>query len=150
MSPEYAIDGQFSVKSDVYSFGVILIEIVSGKKNRLFDHADHSLNLLGHAWRSYNEDKLLGLIDEVLLDSSNQMELFRVIQIGLLCVQEDPNDRPFMSEVLLMLSSKMQLPRPKKPGFFMERTFQDTDHLLDDSKFSSCNRSAITSLLPRQ
>ncbi|WOH07335.1 hypothetical protein DCAR_0726765 [Daucus carota subsp. sativus] len=78
------------------------------------------------------------------------MELFRVIQIGLLCVQEDPIDRPFMSEVLLMLSSKMQLPRPKKPGFFMERTFQDMDHLLDDSKFSSCNRSAITSLLPRQ
>nr|XP_017216802.1 PREDICTED: uncharacterized protein LOC108194362 [Daucus carota subsp. sativus] len=150
MSPEYASDGQFSVKSDVYSFGVILMEIVSGKKNRLFDHADQSLNLLGHAWRSYNEDKLLGLIDEVLLDSSNQMELFRVIQIGLLCVQEDPNDRPFMSEVLLMLSSKMQLPRPKKPGFFMERTFQDTDHLLDDFKFSSCNRSAITSLLPRQ
>ena len=48
MSPEYASDGQFSVKSDVYSFGVILMEIVSGKKNRLFDHADQSLNLLGH------------------------------------------------------------------------------------------------------
>ena len=48
MSPEYAGDGQFSVKSDVYSFGVLLIEIVSGIKNRLFSHSDHSLNLLGH------------------------------------------------------------------------------------------------------
>ena len=48
MSPEYAIDGQFSVKSDVYSFGVLLVEIVSGVKNRLFSHPDHSLNLLGH------------------------------------------------------------------------------------------------------
>ena len=48
MSPEYAIDGQFSIKSDVYSFGVLLIEIVSGVKNRLFSHPDHSLNLLGH------------------------------------------------------------------------------------------------------
>ena len=48
MSPEYAIDGQFSVKSDVYSFGVLLIEIVSGMKNRLFFHPGHSLNLLGH------------------------------------------------------------------------------------------------------
>ncbi|KAK1355492.1 hypothetical protein POM88_048748 [Heracleum sosnowskyi] len=28
MSPEYAIDRQFSVKSDVYSFGVLLIELV--------------------------------------------------------------------------------------------------------------------------
>ena len=48
MSPEYAIDGQFSVKSDVYSFGVLLIEIITGVKNRLFSHPDHSLNLLGH------------------------------------------------------------------------------------------------------
>ena len=28
--------GHFSVKSDVYSFGVILLEIVSGQKNRFF------------------------------------------------------------------------------------------------------------------
>ena len=48
MSPEYAIDGQFSVKSDVYSFGVLLVEIASGLKNRLFNHPDHSFNLLGH------------------------------------------------------------------------------------------------------
>ena len=36
MSPEYVIDGHFSVKSDVFSFGVVLLEIVSGKKNRGF------------------------------------------------------------------------------------------------------------------
>ena len=48
MSPEYAIDGIFSTKSDVYSFGVLLIEIMTGKKNRLFSHPDHSLNLIGH------------------------------------------------------------------------------------------------------
>lgn len=48
MPPEYAIDGLFSIKSDVYSFGVLVIEIISGKKNRLFNDLDHSLNLLGH------------------------------------------------------------------------------------------------------
>ena len=48
MSPEYAIDGKFSVKSDVFSFGVLLLEIVSSKKNRGFCHPDHHHNLLGH------------------------------------------------------------------------------------------------------
>ena len=48
MSPEYAMDGAFSIKSDVYSFGVLVIEIVSGKKNRFFSHPDHNLNLMGH------------------------------------------------------------------------------------------------------
>lgn len=48
MAPEYAVDGIFSVKSDVFSFGVLVLEILSGKKNRGFYHPDHDLNLLGH------------------------------------------------------------------------------------------------------
>jgi serine/threonine protein kinase len=32
MSPEYALEGVFSVKSDVYSFGVLVLEIVNGSK----------------------------------------------------------------------------------------------------------------------
>ncbi|KAL5548118.1 hypothetical protein UlMin_003349, partial [Ulmus minor] len=48
MSPEYAIDGKFSVKSDVFSFGVVLLEIICGKRNRGFSHSDHHHNLLGH------------------------------------------------------------------------------------------------------
>ena len=48
ISPEYAANGLFSVKSDVFSFGVMVLEIVSGKKNRGFTHQDHHDNLLGH------------------------------------------------------------------------------------------------------
>lgn len=48
MSPEYAIDGKFSVKSDVFSLGVLLLEIMSGQKNRKFHHPDHHHTLLGH------------------------------------------------------------------------------------------------------
>ncbi|KAK6934350.1 Serine-threonine/tyrosine-protein kinase, catalytic domain [Dillenia turbinata] len=42
MSPEYAMEGIFSVKSDVYSFGVLLIEIVTSKRNGGFHHAEMS------------------------------------------------------------------------------------------------------------
>ncbi|KAL8097698.1 G-type lectin S-receptor-like serine/threonine-protein kinase At4g27290 [Apium graveolens] len=121
MPPEYAIDGLFSTKSDVYSFGVLLLEIISGKKNRGFRHPDHDRNLLGHVWKSYKADKLLDIADKMLLDSSNETEVFRVIIIGLLCVQEFPEDRPNMSSVVLMLTSKIALPNPKKPGFCSER-----------------------------
>ncbi|KDO43079.1 hypothetical protein CISIN_1g0405322mg, partial [Citrus sinensis] len=47
MSPEYALEGIFSIKSDVFSFGVLLLEIVSGKKNTGLYRTD-SLNLLGY------------------------------------------------------------------------------------------------------
>ena len=45
MSPEYAMEGVFSIKSDVYSFGVLMLEIVSGRKNNSFYHVDYTLNL---------------------------------------------------------------------------------------------------------
>lgn len=48
MAPEYAMDGVFSVKSDVFSFGVLLLEIISGRRNRgVYSYSNH-LNLLGH------------------------------------------------------------------------------------------------------
>ena len=48
MSPEYAMQGLFSIKSDVYSFGVLLLEIITGKKNSTYDHDDPSLTLIEH------------------------------------------------------------------------------------------------------
>ncbi|KAK1392358.1 G-type lectin S-receptor-like serine/threonine-protein kinase SD1-1 [Heracleum sosnowskyi] len=142
MSPEYAIEGEFSVKSDVYSFGVLAIEIVTGKRNRFFNHPGHNLNLIGHAWTCYNEDKLLELIDTPIQESSEQYEMRRVILIGLLCVQQYPEDRPDMSSVLMMLSSQVSLPRPKQPGFFTERRLNEANssHSKDDlSSYSQTN-----------
>lgn len=48
MSPEYALDGHFSVKSDVFSFGVVVLEIISGKRNTGFYQVEHKLSLLGY------------------------------------------------------------------------------------------------------
>ncbi|KAK1582012.1 hypothetical protein Q3G72_011007 [Acer saccharum] len=82
MSPEYTIDGIFSVKSDVYSFGVLVLEIISGKRNRGFCHSDHNLNLLGHAWRLWNEERAVELIDKSLDYSAASSEILRYIHVG--------------------------------------------------------------------
>ncbi|EFJ17430.1 hypothetical protein SELMODRAFT_114843, partial [Selaginella moellendorffii] len=34
MAPEYALNGQLSDKIDVYSYGIVILETVSGKRNR--------------------------------------------------------------------------------------------------------------------
>jgi serine/threonine protein kinase len=46
MSPEYAMEGAFSVKSDTYSFGVLLLEIVSGIKISSPNHMMDFPNLI--------------------------------------------------------------------------------------------------------
>lgn len=113
------IHGQYSIKSDVFSFGVLILEIVSGKKNRGFSHPEHHHNLLGHAWRLWIEGRPIELIDDSVGDFTLS-EMLRCINVGLLCVQQRSEDRPNMSSVVLMLSSESLLPKPRQPGFYID------------------------------
>lgn len=120
MAPEYAMHGEFSVKSDVYSFGVLLMEILSGKKNSSFYQTDGAEDLLSYAWQLWKDGTPLELMDPILRESYNQNEVIRSIHIGLLCVQEDPADRPTMATIVLMLDSNtVTLPTPTQPAFFV-------------------------------
>lgn len=148
MAPEYAIEGLFSVKSDAYSFGVLLLEIVSGKKVRQFYNSEDNLNLLGHAWKLFDEGKYLDLIDEAISESCNSSEVLRAIHIGLLCVQPYPQDRPNMTYVVSMLDSENELPRPQQPGFFTDnRVQQGSEYPSQDSDSNLTNNYLSISVL---
>ncbi|KAL2496242.1 G-type lectin S-receptor-like serine/threonine-protein kinase [Forsythia ovata] len=138
MSPEYAVHGRFSVKSDVFSFGVLVLEIVSGKKNSGFFGEDQHLNLLGHAWTLYKEERSLELVDPYLCDSANPNEVVRIIHVGLLCVQQCPDDRPSMASVVGMLGNEVALPQANQPGFYTER-----DVLVNKST-TGCSSNIVT------
>ncbi|KAM4101969.1 hypothetical protein ACB094_05G186800 [Castanea mollissima] len=108
--------------SDVYSFGILMLEIVSGKKNNSFYHQEHAQSLLLYAWRLWNEGKGMEFMDQTIVDICPISEALRLIHIALLCVQEDPNDRPTMSEVILMLAStSIKLPQALAPPFSVAR-----------------------------
>jgi hypothetical protein len=48
MSPAYAMHEQYSIKSYIFSFEILVLEILSGKKNKGFCHPDCHPNLLLH------------------------------------------------------------------------------------------------------
>ncbi|URE16153.1 serine threonine-protein kinase [Musa troglodytarum] len=148
MSPEYAMDGIFSVKSDVYSFGVLVLEIISGKKNRGNYDSSRRLNLLGYTWRLWREGKGLDLVDEAIGDSYPQAEVLRCMKVGLLCVQERPEDRPTMSAVMLMLGSVVSLlPEPRRPGFVATKRPLETDYPSPQDSVS-VNNVSVTMTIP--
>lgn len=157
MSPEYAMHGQFSVKSDVYSFGVLVLEIISGKKNSNFYESGYAEDLLSYAWKLWRDETPLDLIDPSLKGSYSSNEVLRCIHIALLCVQEDPEDRPTMANVIVTLNSfSVNLPVPEQPAFFVgSRTRSqvqkgmETDQSTSASVPWSVNETSITELDPR-
>ncbi|ONM58124.1 G-type lectin S-receptor-like serine/threonine-protein kinase B120 [Zea mays] len=130
MSPEYAMDGVFSVKSDVFSFGVLVLEIVSGRKNRGMYSSGEQTSLLSQAWRLWREGNALALLDEAVVRAGTHRssEVLRCVQVALLCVQERPDDRPHMAAVFLALGNPSAvLPQPRHPGYCTDRGSASTD-----------------------
>ncbi|KAL4012237.1 hypothetical protein IC575_029333 [Cucumis melo] len=112
MAPEYIRYGHLSSKSNVFSYGVLVLEIVTGHKENYQT-----------ARRNWREGRtLLNIVDPTIeIQSETTMnEVTKCIHIGLLCTQEDVDERPKMTDVLLMLKSDLaDFPKPSQPSFFM-------------------------------
>jgi serine/threonine protein kinase len=122
MSPEYAMRGNYSLKSDVFSFGVMVLEIVTGKKNNDCYNSLQSEDLLTLVWEQWTARAVSEAVDPVMGGGFSWSDVMRCIHIGLLCVQENPADRPVMSSVVMMLGSDtVSLRAPSKPAFCARR-----------------------------
>ncbi|KAG4998412.1 hypothetical protein JHK85_029851 [Glycine max] len=152
MSPEYAMHGQFSVKSDVFSFGVMVLEIINGKRKGCSSVSDGIDDIRRHAWTKWTEQTPLELLDSNIGGPYSPEEVIKCTHIGLLCVQEDPNDRPTMATVVFYLNSpSINLPPPHEPGYFKrdriegnKTTNKELDNISD-----SINGITLTNLFPR-
>ncbi|CAI0431183.1 unnamed protein product [Linum tenue] len=149
MAPEYAMEGLFSVKSDVYSFGVLVLEIVTGRRNTSFRSSDH-VNLIGYAWELWSEGRALDLVDPSVRGSSPQEELLRCIQLGMLCVQDNPVQRPTMAAVMLTLESDSpSLPMPRQPTFTSSMRASIDRDLYSEGQDIVSNELTVTMVIGR-
>eukprot|EP00253_Pinus_taeda_P029350 PITA_29350 len=159
MPPEYAMLGQVSVKTDVYSFGVLVLEIITGRKNTDYNLPPEMQILLGWVWKSYEAGNIVGIIDGAIIETCDERQPVRCVQVGLLRVQAESSLRPPMSTVTSMLStdSVMEIPDPTKPAFVSSHVSPNTESpsygLTPASASASASPSnatdSITELVPR-
>ncbi|CAL9041445.1 unnamed protein product [Musa banksii] len=120
MAPEYVMYGKYSIKSDVFGFGVLVLEILTGRKSSGSYNPEVTEVLLSYTWEKWRGGSALEIVDPTLGAHYQRSDLLRCMHIGLLCVQEKPNDRPTMSTVVVMLNSEtVSLQAPSRPGFYL-------------------------------
>ena len=117
------------------------------------------LNQLMQAWKLWRDGTPLALLDPTLGGSYLRNEVISCLHIGLLCVQDDPVDRPTIASIVLMLnSSSVTLPAPQQPAYFFSSATEQSMHLREPSsdqsrskslQYCSVDEASITDVYPR-
>ena len=97
------------------------------------------------AWQLWNEGKALELMDPVSTEVCDPAEFLNCVYIGLLCVQEDVNERPTVSSVVVMLNGESEALRQPEPPAFSWGTSNDYDEInVDSFSFNNMNISSTS------
>jgi hypothetical protein len=96
------------------------------------------------AWILWQDGKATELAHSSIIEGC-PLHVLRCIHVGLLCVQDHPDDRPFMSSVIFMLENESALlPSPKQPAYFAAQNWE-TQEPRENMEISA-NAVSITTL----
>uniref|UniRef100_A0A0E0FFD0 Protein kinase domain-containing protein n=1 Tax=Oryza nivara TaxID=4536 RepID=A0A0E0FFD0_ORYNI len=109
--------GAISYKSDVYSFGILVLEMVSGRRN-----LDPSIETQHEVYfPEWIYEKVFTGQQLTVGMEMTQVEKDRVRQLAIValwCIQWNPRNRPSTTQVVNMLTGRLQdLQMPPKPFF---------------------------------
>ncbi|GJY17103.1 G-type lectin S-receptor-like serine/threonine-protein kinase LECRK1 [Tanacetum coccineum] len=113
LAPEWHKNILISTKVDIYSFGVVLLEILCCSGETEIDIlSDDKVCLSTWVYNCFVSKELNRLTGEEEVDI-NMCE--KMVKVGLLCMQDDPDARPSIKDVILMLEGTTDIPIPPSP-----------------------------------
>ncbi|KAH6809111.1 protein kinase family protein [Perilla frutescens var. frutescens] len=118
LSPEYVDSGEATTMADVYSFGVVLLEVVTGQMAVDFRQRGVLLVKRVHEFEA-RKRPYKDLVDWRLDGEYDDMELMRLMKLGVACTRSDPERRPSMKQIVSILDGHDQWlvqTRPRKEG----------------------------------
>lgn len=113
VAPEWHKNTLISTKVDIYSFGVVLLEILCCKGDVEIDiSCDDKIPFCTWVYSCFVSKELSRLIGDEEVDIQT---LENMVKVGLLCIQDDPDARPSIKNVILMLEGTTDIPVPPSP-----------------------------------
>ncbi|XP_016479425.2 putative serine/threonine-protein kinase PBL21 [Nicotiana tabacum] len=103
-APEYAMTGKLTLKSDIYSMGVVLLELITGRKAYDTSKKPGEQNLV--VWSSpflKDRRKYVHMVDPSLHGQFSARCLHHAVAITAMCLQEQANFRPMISDIVTAL-----------------------------------------------
>ncbi|XXG81153.1 hypothetical protein AAC387_Pa09g1852 [Persea americana] len=112
LAPEYLLTGRASDKTDVFSFGAVVLEVACGRRpiEKNAGAGVSGSNLVEWVWSLHSQGRVLEAADARLQGEFSEVEMRRVLHVGLLCSHPDPLYRPSMRSLLQILGGETELP----------------------------------------
>ncbi|KAK4794176.1 hypothetical protein SAY86_012170 [Trapa natans] len=96
------------------------------------------------AWQLRREGRDMEFVDEAISADciASRQEVAKCVQVGLLCTQDQPMDRPSMPTVVSMLSGELDLPDPKPPT--LPSFHSPSDHEIHSQQEAALSSNTMT------
>ncbi|KAF0917737.1 hypothetical protein E2562_021235 [Oryza meyeriana var. granulata] len=117
LAPEWLSGQAITSKADVFSYGMMLFEIISGKRNMEHGASTRSSDdffplLVAEVLPTGEVHRLL---DPKLVGDANLEELDRACKAACWCIQNHPDCRPSMREIIQILEGLKHVEMPPVP-----------------------------------
>ncbi|WJX17712.1 hypothetical protein P8452_07594 [Trifolium repens] len=139
MAPETFLTGRATVETDVYAFGVLVLEVVCAKRpGNMYAQDDYKNSIVYWVWELYGKGEIVSAVDKRISYEENEIERVKweekeveierikleeeieiVLILGLACCHPNPNQRPSMKTVLMVLNGEISPPNVSldRPAF---------------------------------
>lgn len=111
LAPEYAVHGRTSEKTDVYNFGILLFVLFVGKRMSSLLVQNEGISNPGSPCSSNEsghwsvENRCKSYLEDNILEDENKKQVEECAKLVERCLQENPDERPIMTEVAQLLRS---------------------------------------------